>query len=601
MDSTHRPRTDLSNCENEPIRYLSAIRSHSALFEINALHENEALSRTILNSIPERIAVLDAEGVIVAVNDAWQRFAMDYHAPDLAMLQAGVHYQDISAAVLGRPHSDAVEKAWAGIAAVLKQQSDSFLYDYPYDSEDEQRWFRMSVYPVLVPAQGAVVVHRCILERKRAEAALTRSESHLKEAQHIAGMGSWEWDIASGKNTWSDQQYRLFGYAPGTIHPSAELFDLALHPDDRARVMGALENALSDLAPYDVEYRIVLPDKSIRYQHSLGRLERDADGNPVRMTGTTLDITQRVHTQQQLESLVREQKTLLNIPLVGIAKAKNRKILWANPALESMLGYEPSELIGVETRRFYVSEEAWRAFGAAAYPMPPPGEVFRMEVEFVRKDKRTIWVDLSGTILDVDSDISLWCYVDITAKKRTMDLLYESEMRFQSMANCVTILIWIANTDKLCNWFNKGWLDFTGRSLEQEAGNGWAEGVHPDDLDRCLDIYATSFDARQEFVMEYRLRCFDGQYRWLLDHGGPHFDGQGNFLGYIGTCVDITASKQEQEKLERSQAMLARTEGIAHIGSWEWDVATDTVTWSDELFRIFQRDPKDGAPSLGSR
>ncbi len=272
-----------------------------ALVEINALHENEALSRTILNSIPERIAVLNTEGVIVAVNDAWQRFAMDYHAPELSMLSAGVRYQDISAAVLGRPHSDAVQTAWAGIAAVLNRQSDTFLYDYPYDSEDEQRWFRMSVYPVQAPAKGAVVVHQSILERKRAEAALARSEAHLQEAQNIASMGSWEWDITSGKNIWSDQQYRLFGYAPKTVHPSAELFDLALHPDDRAKVMGALEHAISDLAPYDVEYRIVLPDQSIRYQHSLGRLERDADGNPVCMTGTTLDITERQQVQMKLQ------------------------------------------------------------------------------------------------------------------------------------------------------------------------------------------------------------------------------------------------------------------------------------------------------------
>ena len=273
------------------------------MVEINALHENEALSRTILNSIPERIAVLNTEGVIVAVNDAWQRFAMDYHAPELSMLSAGVRYQDISAAVLGRPHSDAVQTAWAGIAAVLNRQSDTFLYDYPYDSEDEQRWFRMSVYPVQAPAKGAVVVHQSILERKRAEVALARSEAHLKLAQQIAAMGSWEWDMASGENRWSDQQYRLFGYAPKTVYPCDELFYLALHPDDRAKVKEAIENAINDVAPYDVEYRIVLPDQSIRYQHSLGRLERDSDGKPVRMTGTTLDVTASKQADAERERL----------------------------------------------------------------------------------------------------------------------------------------------------------------------------------------------------------------------------------------------------------------------------------------------------------
>ncbi len=558
-----------------------------ALVEINALHQSEALSLTILNSIPERIAVLDAEGVIIVVNDAWQRFAMDDPAPNLAMLQAGVHYQDINAAVLGHPHVDAAQTAWAGIAAVLNLQSASFLYDYPYDSQDEQRWFRMSVYPVQAPARGAVVVHRSILERKRAEQALARSELHLKEAQQIASLGSWDLDVSNDGMIWSDQQYRNFGYPPGTDRHCYELFCQALHPDDRSRVLGAIERAKNAQAPYNIEFRVVHPDLNIRYLHSLGRLERDPAGQLLRITGTTLDITQRVHTQQQLESLVREQKTLLNIPSVGIAKVQNRKILWANPAFGSMLGYEPGELIGVETRWGYVSEEAWRAFGAAAYPMPPPGEVFRMEIEYVRKDQRTIWVDLSGTMLDVDSDISLWCCVDITAKKRTMDLLYESEMRFQSMANSVTILIWIADTDKLCNWFNKGWLDFTGRSLEQEVGNGWAEGVHPDDLDRCLDIYATSFDDRQEFGMEYRLRRFDGQYRWLLDHGVPRFDGQGNFLGYIGTCVDISESKQITHELQISQQRLSIAQETAHAGIYEVDFLTGNSFVTPEFERIF--------------
>ena len=281
----------------------NSAKDMGALFEINALHENEALSRTILNSIPERIAVLNTEGVIVAINDAWQRFSMDYHAPELAMLSAGVRYQDISAAVLGRPHSDAVEKAWAGMAAVLNHQAASFLYDYPYDSEDEQRWFRMSVYPVQAPAKGAVVVHQSILERKRAEVALARSEAHLKLAQQIAAMGSWEWDMASGENRWSDQQYRLFGYAPKTVYPCDELFYLALHPDDRAKVKEAIENAINDVAPYDVEYRIVLPDQSIRDQHRLGRLERDSDGKPVRMTGTTLDVTASKQADAERERL----------------------------------------------------------------------------------------------------------------------------------------------------------------------------------------------------------------------------------------------------------------------------------------------------------
>jgi PAS domain S-box-containing protein len=126
--------------------------------------------------------------------------------------------------------------------------------------------------------------------------------------------------------------------------------------------------------------------------------------------------------------------------------------------------------------------------------------------------------------------------------------LRESEGRFRVVADSAPVLIWMSGTDKLCNFFNKGWLDFTGRRLEEELGNGWAEGVHAEDFDRCLEVYVTSFDARQQFTMEYRLRRNDGEYRWVLDSGTPRFASDGAFLGYIGSCIDITERKLAEEK-----------------------------------------------------
>jgi PAS domain S-box-containing protein len=144
----------------------------------------------------------------------------------------------------------------------------------------------------------------------------------------------------------------------------------------------------------------------------------------------------------------------------------------------------------------------------------------------------------------------------ITERKEAEEALRESEERFRTMANTAPVMIWMSGPDKLCTFFNKGWLDFTGRTLGQDLGNGWTEGVHPEDFDRCMEVYTHSLDALQEFTMEYRLRRYDGEYSWVLDHGVPRFESDGTFVGYIGTAIDISESKRVEETLEKERRFL---------------------------------------------
>jgi PAS domain S-box-containing protein len=171
--------------------------------------------------------------------------------------------------------------------------------------------------------------------------------------------------------------------------------------------------------------------------------------------------------------------------------------------------------------------------------------------------------------------------------------LSESEKRFQIVADSAPVLIWMSGTDKLCNFFNKPWLDFTGRTMEQEMGNGWAEGVHPDDLRRCNQTYTAAFDAREPFVMEYRLRRHDGEYRWIRDDGVPRYDAQKNFTGYIGSCMDITEMKSKEQALRESEERMSLAMDAANLGLWEWNVSRDEI-WGTKARRALLGLPTSG-------
>jgi PAS domain S-box-containing protein len=171
--------------------------------------------------------------------------------------------------------------------------------------------------------------------------------------------------------------------------------------------------------------------------------------------------------------------------------------------------------------------------------------------------------------------------------------LRESEQRFRTVADAAPVLIWMSGVDKLCTFFNKRWFEFTGRSPEQEMGNGWADGVHPEDLDRCFDIYTEAFDARKPFVMQYRLRRNDGDYRWISDNGVPRYDADGAFTGYIGSCVDVTDLLRQQKALDEFEERVALAAEAAHLGVWEFDTVTERIWVSDKIRQLFQFPPGD--------
>ena len=182
------------------------------------------------------------------------------------------------------------------------------------------------------------------------------------------------------------------------------------------------------------------------------------------------------------------------------------------------------------------------------------GPWFEMEYEAAGPDRQR-WFNLVVSSL-MRSTGAVLRHIDITARRQSELRLRESEARFRAIADSAPVLIWMSGVDKACTFFNKGWLDFRGRALADELGNGWADGVHPEDLQGCVRTYENAFDSRKPFSMHYRLLRHDGVYRWILDNGTPRTLADGTFAGYIGGCIDVTEQRESEVARSHLSQML---------------------------------------------
>jgi PAS domain S-box-containing protein len=155
-----------------------------------------------------------------------------------------------------------------------------------------------------------------------------------------------------------------------------------------------------------------------------------------------------------------------------------------------------------------------------------------------------------------------------------------SAIEYRLLVEQAPILIWRSRADGLCDYFNERWLEFTGRTFAEELGDGWVQGVHPDDVRECLRIYTEAFAERRTFEMEYRLRRADGVFRWIFDRGGPYYDASGRFAGYIGSCIDVTEAVEGREQLRAiREAELRTLRGMLPLCAWCRKVKDDSGYW----------------------
>ena len=422
----------------------------------------------------------------------------------------------------------------------------SVLLNWEYSPWELYRWRILGLSAgLLLEMLLIVLLLRNIVRRKRAQEALTRNQKELAEAQRLARIGSWLWNAKKEELTCSEELYRICGLDPEISLPRVEELSHLFTPESWARLKVAMETAPHADQIQEIELEVIRLDGSKRWIRVRGEAVRDGAGLVTYLHGTAQDFTESKISQTRLqESEDRLTAVVASAMDAIIAVDEHQVVLVFNASAEKMFGCPASEAIGssmerfipqrfraghlVHLRRFGETKAISRAMGAKGtlWAVRSNGEEFPIEASI-------------SHVQNADKKLFTVVIRDTTERRRAEEAAAESEKRFRLIANTAPVLIWMSGVDKLCTYFNQTWLEFTGRSVEQELGNGWAEGVHADDLQKCLATYTQYFDRRERFRMEYRLRRHDGVYRWVFDIGVPRFNSDGSFAGYVGCCMDI--------------------------------------------------------------
>jgi PAS domain S-box-containing protein len=439
-------------------------------------------------------------------------------------------------------------------------------------------------------------LHAAMENLKRIEAALLHSEMYLTEAQRLSCTGSFGWSVANGNLLWTDETYRIFQYDRAT-KPTLKLIVERVHPDDRAAVQSTIDEASRGGKDFDHEYRLLMPDGSVKYVRSVAHAARDASGG-IEFIGALTDVTVAKKAERQLrrsEAYLAETQHLSHTSSWAF-DVRRREFVYRSAEVYHLFGFDPKDDAATAQafRNRILPNDRLRTIDAASRAVRENAD-FEVDFRIALPDGSVKHIHSVGhPIVNSDGEVIelVGTHLDVTEQyeareklQRAFDEIKKSEDRLQLVIDTIPTLVWRAGPEGIPDFLNQPALDYTGLTLDQ-AETGWPRAFHPEDKKAMLQKWSAIRESGEPGELEARLRRCDGEYRWFLFRAQPLRDQSGNIVKWYGSSTDIEDRKRAEEALRGSEE---RFRDYAETASdWFWETGPDhrTIHVSDPLSAV---------------
>jgi PAS domain S-box-containing protein len=423
----------------------------------------------------------------------------------------------------------------------------------------EWRWFcsRNSIFTRNADGSPRQIVGTAfdITDRKQAEKELRSSNERFHLAAAAVNSLIYDWDVETDQVTRTEGLTRILGYSLEEAEPTSQWWQQLIHPDDLDLVIRKFQSIVAKQNRYAIEYRVRHKNNQYIYVLDQGLITRNQLGEPVRVVGSTTDISDRKYAEVALRQSEAKFRRIVESNIVGIYFGDfSGRIYEANDAFLEMFGYTRAELEAGNLRWDRMSPPEYQDLDQKKIQeLQIGGACTPFEKEYFHKDGSRVPVLVGiAEIEGREEEGYAVCFVlDITQRKRAETALRQSEERYRYLSNAIPQLVWISNVKGECVYVNQRWCEFTRMTTEQISGLGWQTILHPDDIDSVMREWMTAMQTEEPYEQELRYQKYDGSYRWHLARAVPIKNKQGQIIEWFGTSTDIDDYKQLEAERDR--------------------------------------------------